>query len=357
VSDGSGFVTAATTTATEIGHVNGVTSAIQTQLDAKTLKSTLTTKGDLYAATAASTPARLAVGSDGDVLTADSSQSTGIKWATPSASAANSLLGYRRPLLVWVSTTAVDVENNTGTAHQTTIVFPDGGSRSVTEDTSSAHKYRRFIITAAAEFTSGTEDSGVRSGISEATNTWYAIYAVKSTIDATKFVLAGDTTLPTQANNSTLNSRYGSNGWVYLGLIRNGDNSSATGDILNFDMCGNQTTFRNSCAESGVRDTIGTRLASATSATSSTYTYAAGTGTTDIPNTVKNVIVLFGVNVGSTGTVAGSSVTRIAESSGVTSIWLSMNTASALSGFSTSGPASSNHMIHLAGFFDGALAA
>ena len=35
VSDGSGFVSAATTTATEIGFVNGVTSAIQTQLDAK----------------------------------------------------------------------------------------------------------------------------------------------------------------------------------------------------------------------------------------------------------------------------------------------------------------------------------
>ncbi len=36
VSDGSGFVSAATTTATEIGYVNGVTSAIQTQLGTKT---------------------------------------------------------------------------------------------------------------------------------------------------------------------------------------------------------------------------------------------------------------------------------------------------------------------------------
>lgn len=35
VSDGSGFVTAATTTSTEIGYVNGVTSAIQTQIDGK----------------------------------------------------------------------------------------------------------------------------------------------------------------------------------------------------------------------------------------------------------------------------------------------------------------------------------
>jgi hypothetical protein len=35
VSDASGFVTAATTTATEIGYVNGVTSAIQTQINTK----------------------------------------------------------------------------------------------------------------------------------------------------------------------------------------------------------------------------------------------------------------------------------------------------------------------------------
>ena len=38
VSDGSGDVSAATTTSTEIGYVNGVTSAIQTQLDAKASK-------------------------------------------------------------------------------------------------------------------------------------------------------------------------------------------------------------------------------------------------------------------------------------------------------------------------------
>ena len=42
-------------------------------------------KGDIIAATAADTVAKLAVGSNNQVLTADSSTATGLKWATPSA--------------------------------------------------------------------------------------------------------------------------------------------------------------------------------------------------------------------------------------------------------------------------------
>jgi len=40
-------------------------------------------KGDLIGATAADTPARLAVGANGTVLTADSTEATGLKWVTP----------------------------------------------------------------------------------------------------------------------------------------------------------------------------------------------------------------------------------------------------------------------------------
>ena len=48
-------------------------------------------KGDLIAGSAADTAARLAVGSNGQVLTADSAETTGVKWATPSAGAAGAL--------------------------------------------------------------------------------------------------------------------------------------------------------------------------------------------------------------------------------------------------------------------------
>ena len=49
-------------------------------------------KGDLISATAADTPARLGVGTDGQVLTADSTTSTGLKWATASSGGAYTLL-------------------------------------------------------------------------------------------------------------------------------------------------------------------------------------------------------------------------------------------------------------------------
>lgn len=44
-------------------------------------------KGDLIAASAADTPARLAVGANGQILTADSSQATGLKWTNASSGA------------------------------------------------------------------------------------------------------------------------------------------------------------------------------------------------------------------------------------------------------------------------------
>ena len=65
----SGIPAPSTVSSAELGYLDGVTSAIQTQLDAKTAKATLTTTGDIYYASSVSTPARLGIGSSTQVLT------------------------------------------------------------------------------------------------------------------------------------------------------------------------------------------------------------------------------------------------------------------------------------------------
>ena len=62
---------------------SSIDSTLKTQIDAQIPDSLLTTKGDLIAATGASTPARLAVGANDTVLTADSTAASGVKWAVP----------------------------------------------------------------------------------------------------------------------------------------------------------------------------------------------------------------------------------------------------------------------------------
>jgi len=80
-----------TVSATELGYLDGVSSAIQTQIDSKigsasAINPTIVdAKGDLLVGSAADTVARLAVGTNDYVLTADSAATNGVKWAAASS--------------------------------------------------------------------------------------------------------------------------------------------------------------------------------------------------------------------------------------------------------------------------------
>ncbi len=150
----------------------------------------------------------------------------------------SSLIGYKKPVMVYEDTTSLRVEQNTTTANRTLIVFP-AGPISVTEDTSSTHKFRMLKIDATANgYASdhtGNADSGMFVGLSLTENTWYFVYAVvvQGGNDAVNdnFVLVVKDTNPSPSNWTTLDSAFGSGMWVYLGLFRYGYGTTS-GDVI-----------------------------------------------------------------------------------------------------------------------------
>jgi hypothetical protein len=65
--------------------LQGVDTQMKTNADAAIAKTIVDAKGDLIAATGADAVSRLAVGTNGQVLTADSTAATGVAWATAAA--------------------------------------------------------------------------------------------------------------------------------------------------------------------------------------------------------------------------------------------------------------------------------
>lgn len=85
--------------------------AIDTTMATMVPKTIVDAKGDIIAATAADTVARLAVGTNGQTLVADSTASTGLKWATPASGG--------KVLQVVQATTSTQVINSTSTLADT----------------------------------------------------------------------------------------------------------------------------------------------------------------------------------------------------------------------------------------------
>jgi hypothetical protein len=99
-----------------------VASTVTTNLATKVDKSTLTTKGDIYAASAASTPVRVAVGTNGYTLQADSTQTAGIKWAPPAAvSIGDTVTGANAGAILVGGAASALAQSAVGTAGQAVV--------------------------------------------------------------------------------------------------------------------------------------------------------------------------------------------------------------------------------------------
>jgi hypothetical protein len=97
--------------------------------DANAIQNTIVdAKGDLIAATAADTPARLAVGANGTILTADSAEATGLKWATPAA--ASSGLTLVKAQTIGSAVSSVTVTSAFSATYDNYLITVAGGAGS-----------------------------------------------------------------------------------------------------------------------------------------------------------------------------------------------------------------------------------
>lgn len=115
--------------------------------DGAVQKSVLTTKGDLFVATASATISRQGVGSNGQVLTADSSVTNGIKWANPATTPR-------------IGQVVIAETSTTTTTTSTSFVDATGLSVTITPTASTS----KILILSSPVFQSWSGTSGTTAG-------------------------------------------------------------------------------------------------------------------------------------------------------------------------------------------------
>jgi hypothetical protein len=265
---------------------------------------------------------------------------------------------HRRPVLQYGSSTIVNIETGiSGLSGRVPIIFPDG-SYFVEATTANI----QCDLSKKANWGNGTMQGGLRPAETLSNNRWYAIYVVKSsaTGNSSDFVAVASTALPIQANFNALNANFGSAGWVYLGMVRYGDNGSNPNQLLRFMQTGSTTRFRNSGigGNSGARP-HGVLLATTASAASLTYTYSSGTGSADIPVHLTNVYFQVARGPASAGLTVGDSGDTFdyIQMPSVSNRYSLMFLADAAGGIKsqTTGGVAAAHDITIVGWIDGVL--
>jgi len=168
-----------------------IDSTVFTNAGAAVTKATVDAKGDLIAGTADNTVARLAVGANDTVLTADSSTATGLKWAAPAGGAGN-----------------LDLITN-GTLSGTSVTI------------SSLSNYTDlYVLLEDPNWATGNSDLIIRINSSSAGNYWY-----------NGFFHSGTSAF----------ARFNTSGWSSVNITPNGARNGAfgTNHAINFNNCKN----------------------------------------------------------------------------------------------------------------------
>jgi hypothetical protein len=178
--------------------------------------SPVTTKGDIVARNS-SNNTRLGVGSDNHVLTADSGEATGMKWAAVTSSPTVGVGSYSGLVVLRASATTVDIDADG-------VVLTDG-----------TNTYQASSVNLTADITASGAN-GLDTG-SEATTTWYYAYVIYNGTTVSS-LLSVSATSPTMPSGYTYKKRVGA---VYNDGGGDIEQSRQYGNVSFFDI--QQTAF------------------------------------------------------------------------------------------------------------------
>jgi hypothetical protein len=172
VSGNSFTIVRARAGSTAITHASGATVRhVLTSDDLNFFKtaiqpSTVTAKGDLIAATGSGVVSRLAVGTNTQVLTADSTQATGIKWSS-AATGDVTLTGVQTLTNKTLTAPIINLALNAQTGTTYTFVLTDNG-KLVTASNAAAQTYS-IPTNASVAFPVGTQINLIQIGVGQVT--------------------------------------------------------------------------------------------------------------------------------------------------------------------------------------------
>jgi hypothetical protein len=321
-SDGTSITSLAALTAGDILEIITFTAFdLATAID----KALFDAKGDILVATAADTPGKLTVGTNGQVLNADSSTATGLAWVTPAAGYSAPTLGstsiasgatvttvagltLTSPVLTTPTISTVDAKGDllAGTADNTVARLAVGANNTVlTADSSTATglKWATPAAGSITEITSGTLDvaSTTLSSITGAyKNLILVLNNIRDNTDTNyipRMRLNGDTASNYVWKLTSSSTSGAASTFFNLGEATN-QSASANGAILYVELLNYSNT-----SMSKLMQTTGTVYQNTSSLTQAIGSYKSNTAITSITifpsggtNPMLGTYILYGVN-------------------------------------------------------------